>query len=76
MSARSLGTTEAMSRASIFGLGLGTAACLVIGGIGLVASVVAFAAWARKQIVRWGELIRPLFPTPPGQGTRVDRPAG
>jgi len=54
------------------GLGLGTAACLVIGGIGLVASVVAFAAWARKQIVRWGELIRPLFPTPPGEGTLVD----
>jgi hypothetical protein len=24
------------------------------GGIGLVALVVAFAAWARKQIVRWG----------------------
>jgi hypothetical protein len=36
------------------GLGLGTAGCLVIGGISLVASVVAFAAWARKQIVRWG----------------------
>jgi hypothetical protein len=36
------------------GLGLGTAGCLVIGGIGLVASVVAFAAWARSQIVRWG----------------------
>jgi putative Mn2+ efflux pump MntP len=58
------------------GLGLGTAGCLVLGGIGLVASVVAFAAWARKQIVRWGELIRPLFPTPPGQGTPVDRLAG
>ena len=36
------------------GLGLGTAACLVLGGIGLAASVVAFAAWARKQILRWG----------------------
>jgi hypothetical protein len=55
------------------GLGLGTAGCLVLGGIGLAASVVAFAAWARKQIVRWGELIRPLFPTPPGEGMPVDR---
>jgi hypothetical protein len=55
------------------GLGLGTAACLVLGGIGLAASVVAFAVWARKQIVRWGELIRPLFPTPAGEGTPVDR---
>jgi hypothetical protein len=27
---------------------------VVIGGIGLVASDVVFAAWARKQIVRWG----------------------
>src|SRR5207248_5050842 len=26
--------------------------------------------------VRLGERIRPLLPTPPGQGTRVDRPAG
>src|SRR5213596_2405776 len=40
-----------------------------------VASVVAFAAWARK-IVRWGELIRSLFPTPPGRGTPLDRLAG
>ena len=46
------------------GFGLGTAGCLVLGGVGLAASVVVFAAWARKQIVRWGELIRPLFPTP------------
>jgi hypothetical protein len=38
----------------IAGLGLGTAACLVLGGIGPAASVVAFAARARKQIVRWG----------------------
>jgi hypothetical protein len=30
------------------------AGCLVLGGVGLAASVVAFAAWARKQIVRWG----------------------
>ena len=58
------------------GLGLGTAGCLVIGGIGLVASVVAFAVWARRQIVRWRELIRPLFPTPRGQGTHLDRLAG
>ena len=36
------------------GLGLGTAGCLILGGVGLAASVVAFAAWARKQIVRWG----------------------
>jgi hypothetical protein len=36
------------------GRGLGTAGYWVIGGIGLVASVVKFAAWARKQIVRWG----------------------
>ena len=28
---------------------------------------------AIKQIVRWGELIRPLFPTPPGEGTPVAR---
>jgi hypothetical protein len=54
----------------------GTAGCLVIGGIGLVASVVAFAASAREQIVRWWELIRPLFPTPPGQGTPLDRLVG
>jgi hypothetical protein len=55
------------------GLGLGTAACLVRIGIGLAASVVVFAAWARKQTVRWGELIRPLFPTPAGEGRPVDR---
>lgn len=47
------------------GLGLGTAGCLILGGIGLVASIIAFATWARKQIVRWGESIRPLFSTPP-----------
>jgi len=55
------------------GLGLGTAGCLVLGGVGLAASVVAFAVWARRQIVRWGELIRPLFPTPASEGTHVDR---
>jgi hypothetical protein len=55
------------------GLGLGTAACLVLGGIGMAASLVAFAAWARTQIVRWGELIRPLFRTPAREGTPVDR---
>ena len=54
------------------GLGLGTAGCLVLGGIGLVASVVAFAAWARKQLLRSSELLRPLFPTP-GEGASVDR---
>jgi hypothetical protein len=46
---------------------------LVLGGIGLVASVVAFAAWARKQILLWSELLPPLFPTPAGEGTPVDR---
>ena len=30
-------------------------------GLGLVASMVAVAAWARTQIVRWEELIRPPF---------------
>ena len=42
-------------------------------GLGLVASMVAVAAWARTQIVRWEELIRPPFPTPPGQGTPLHR---
>jgi hypothetical protein len=58
------------------GFGLGTAGCLVLGGIGLVASPVAFAAWSRKQIVRWGEAIRPLFPAPPPEEGPGDRLAG
>jgi hypothetical protein len=58
------------------GLGLGTAGCLLVGAVALVASLVAFAAWARRQIVRWGELIRPLFPTPPVEGDSADRVAG
>ena len=42
----------------------------ILGGVqaAVAASPCPLAAWARKQIVRWGELIRPFFPTPPGQG--------
>jgi hypothetical protein len=32
-------------------------------------SVFAFAVWARKQIVRLGELIQPIFAMPTGEGT-------
>jgi hypothetical protein len=28
------------------------------------------------RIVRWGERIRPLFPTPPVEGASLDRVAG
>lgn len=51
------------------GLGLGTASCLVLGGIGLVASVVAFSVWSRRQLLRWSRQIRPLFPTPQHEDT-------
>jgi len=32
-------------------------------------SVFAFAVWARKQIVRWGEPIQPIFPMPTSEGS-------
>jgi hypothetical protein len=49
------------------GLGLGTAGSLVLGAIGFLASIAAFAVWATRTIGGWSAQLDPLFPTP-GEG--------
>lgn len=55
----------AIAGIAAIGLDLGTAAALALGVAAFLVSLVSFARWGRRQIVRWRRELDPLFPTAP-----------